>query len=65
MTTTRAGTSVTAAVLLRWLARATVALAPVEGYLTGAHPHLAKVAPALLIVVWAAVRVRQRQAPLL
>jgi hypothetical protein len=48
---------------LWWLACATVALAPVEGYLTGVHPHLAKVAPALLTAVWLAVRVRQRQAP--
>lgn len=51
------------ATALRWLACVTVALAPVEGYLTDVHPHLAKVAPALLVVVWAAVRVRQRQVP--
>jgi O-antigen ligase len=48
---------------LRWLACATVALAPVEGYLTALHPHLAKLAPGLLVVVWAVVRVRQRRAP--
>lgn len=48
---------------LRWLACLTVALAPVEGYVTSAHPHLAKVAPALLVVTWVVVRVRQRQAP--
>jgi putative inorganic carbon (hco3(-)) transporter len=50
---------------LRLLAGTTVASAPLEGYLTGAHPHLAKVAPALLTAVWLGVRVRQRQAPLL
>jgi putative inorganic carbon (HCO3(-)) transporter len=48
---------------LRYLACLTVALAPVEGYLTSVHPHLAKVAPALLVVVWVAVRVRQQQVP--
>lgn len=46
------------------LACATVALAPVEGYLAALHPHLAKVAPALLVAAWAAVRLRDRQAPL-
>jgi putative inorganic carbon (hco3(-)) transporter len=53
----------TATTALRCLACLTVALAPVEGYLTALHPHLAKVAPALLVVVWAAVRGRQRQVP--
>jgi hypothetical protein len=53
----------TATTALRCLACLTVALAPVEGYLTGVHPHLAKVAPGLLVVVWAATRVRQRQVP--
>jgi putative inorganic carbon (HCO3(-)) transporter len=53
----------TATVALRWLTCLTVALAPVEGYLTGLHPHLAKVAPALLAVTWAFVRFRQRRAP--
>lgn len=60
MTTARTAMTTVA---LRWLACLTVALAPVEGYLTRLHPHLAKVAPALLVVVWVAVRVRQRQAP--
>ncbi len=48
---------------LRVLAYATVGLAPVEGYLTAVHPHLGKVAPALLIAVWLAVRVRRRELP--
>jgi hypothetical protein len=60
VTTVRTAPATTA---LRWFACLTVALAPVEGYLTHLHPHLAKVAPALLVVAWAAVRVRQRQAP--
>jgi putative inorganic carbon (HCO3(-)) transporter len=49
-------------VTLRVLACATVALAPVEGYVTAVHPQLAKVAPALLVIVWLTVRVRQRRA---
>lgn len=49
--------------LLRVLACATVLLAPLEGYLHQVHPHLAKVAPGLLIVSWAAQRVRQRRPP--
>ncbi|MFS8101995.1 O-antigen ligase family protein [Lentzea alba] len=49
--------------LLRVLACATVLLAPLEGYLHQVHPHLAKVAPGLLIVSWAAQRVRLRQLP--
>jgi O-antigen ligase len=49
--------------LLRVLACATVALAPVEGYVSSVHGQLAKVAPALLIVAWAAVRVRRREMP--
>jgi putative inorganic carbon (hco3(-)) transporter len=53
----------TATAALRWLTCLTVALAPVEGYLTRLHPQLTKVAPALLVVVWAAMRLRQRQAP--
>jgi O-antigen ligase len=48
---------------LRCLACATVALAPVEGYVTAVHPQLTKVAPALLIVGWLTVRVRERRAP--
>jgi O-antigen ligase len=48
---------------LRCLACATVALAPVEGYVTAVHPQLAKVAPALLTVGWLVTRLRQRQAP--
>ncbi|MFI9814978.1 O-antigen ligase family protein [Saccharothrix variisporea] len=47
--------------LLRVLACATVALAPLEGYLLEVHGHLAKVAPALLAVTWAVARVRQRR----
>ncbi len=48
---------------LRVLAYATAALAPVEGYLTAAHAHLGKLAPALLITVWLVIRVRQRRLP--
>lgn len=48
-------------VLLRVLACVTVALAPLEGYLLEVHGHLAKVAPALLAVVWIVVRVRERR----
>ncbi|MDS0135325.1 MULTISPECIES: O-antigen ligase family protein [unclassified Amycolatopsis] len=51
------------ATLLRVLACATVALAPVEGYLTAVQSQLGKAAPALLIVVWLVVRVRRRQPP--
>ncbi|UJW31215.1 O-antigen ligase family protein [Saccharothrix sp. AJ9571] len=53
----------TGARLLRVLACSTVALAPVEGYLIAAHPHLAKVPVVLLAAVWAVVRFRARQAP--
>jgi O-antigen ligase len=49
--------------LLRVLACATVLLAPLEGYLQEVHPHLAKVAPGLLIVSWAVQRVRERRWP--
>lgn len=49
--------------LLGVLACATVALAPVEGWLAAGHPHLGKVAPGLLLVAWAVLRVRHRQAP--
>ncbi|MFI6099335.1 O-antigen ligase family protein [Lentzea sp. NPDC051213] len=45
------------------LACATVALAPLEGQLQQVHPHLGKVAPALLIGTWAAQRVRERRLP--
>ncbi|WNV88546.1 O-antigen ligase family protein [Umezawaea sp. Da 62-37] len=45
---------------LRALACATVALAPVEGYLLAVHGQLAKLAPALLAVTWVIVRVRER-----
>ncbi|MEU3622832.1 O-antigen ligase family protein [Amycolatopsis coloradensis] len=48
---------------LRVLAYATVGLAPVEGYLTAVNAHLGKVAPALLIVVWLVVRLRERRLP--
>ncbi len=49
--------------LLRVLACATVALAPVEGYLTALQDDLGKVAPALLTVTWLVVRIRQRRLP--
>lgn len=49
--------------LLRVLACATVLLAPLEGYLQEVHPHLAKVAPGLLIASWVAQRVRERRLP--
>ncbi|GAB2864813.1 O-antigen ligase family protein [Lentzea nigeriaca] len=49
--------------LLRVPACATVLLAPVEGYLQEVHPHLAKVAPAVLIVSWAVQRARERRWP--
>ena len=58
MTTVPAGTTV-----LRVLACATVALAPVEGYLSSVHGQLAKVPPALLILAWVVVRVRRRELP--
>lgn len=48
-------------VLLRVLACATVALAPLEGYLLEVHGHLAKVAPAVLALAWAVTRVRERR----
>ncbi|GAA1341793.1 O-antigen ligase family protein [Saccharothrix algeriensis] len=48
---------------LRALACATVALAPVEGYLLQVHGQLAKVAPALLTAVWLVARLRERRAP--
>ncbi|WP_244199686.1 O-antigen ligase family protein [Amycolatopsis thailandensis] len=49
--------------MLRTLAYATVALAPVEGYLTDIQGHLGKVAPSLLIVAWLATLFRERRAP--
>lgn len=49
--------------VLRGLACATVALAPVEGYLAAVHRDLGKVPAGLLLVVWAAVRLRQRRPP--
>jgi len=51
------------ATLLRVLACATIALAPVEGYLTAVQSQLGKVAPALLTLVWLVVRIRHRQPP--
>jgi putative inorganic carbon (HCO3(-)) transporter len=48
---------------LRAFACATVALAPVEGYLLAVHGQLAKLAPALLALTWVAVRVRDRELP--
>lgn len=49
--------------LLRVLACATVALAPLEGYLAAVHGELSKVPAGLLFVTWTAVRVRHRQPP--
>lgn len=49
--------------LLRALACATVALAPLEGQLQQVHPHLGKLAPGALIVAWAYQRVRERRLP--
>ncbi|MFI9452710.1 O-antigen ligase family protein [Amycolatopsis sp. NPDC052450] len=51
------------AVMLRVLAYATVALAPIEGYLAAVHPHLGKVVPALLVTTWLVSRVQQRRSP--
>ncbi|MEV6829525.1 O-antigen ligase family protein [Amycolatopsis sp. NPDC051102] len=48
---------------LQVLACATVALAPVEGYLTAVQSQLGKAAPALLILTWLVVRLRRRQLP--
>jgi putative inorganic carbon (HCO3(-)) transporter len=50
-------------VLLRVLACATVALAPLEGYLLQVHGQSAKVVPALLIGVWLFSLYRQRRLP--
>lgn len=49
--------------VLGFLACATVALAPMEGYLFQVHGQLAKVAPALLALIWIVVRLRERRAP--
>lgn len=49
--------------LLRVLACATVALAPLEGQLQHVHPHLAKVAPGLLVLTWVVRCVRERRLP--
>jgi hypothetical protein len=53
--------------VLAWLVRvltcATLFAAPMEGYLLQAHGHLSKAPPALLVLAWAALRVRQRRAP--
>jgi putative inorganic carbon (hco3(-)) transporter len=49
--------------LLRVLACATVALAPLEGYLLQLHGQLAKAMPAALIGVWAVSLIRQRRLP--
>ncbi len=49
--------------LLRVLACATVALAPLEGQLQHVHPHLAKVAPGLLVLTWIVRCVRERRLP--
>ncbi|WP_329793398.1 O-antigen ligase family protein [Lentzea sp. DG1S-22] len=50
-------------VLLRVLACATVALAPLEGYLLQVHGQSAKVVPAALIGVWVFSLVQQRRLP--
>ncbi|MFI9009112.1 O-antigen ligase family protein [Actinosynnema sp. NPDC053489] len=49
--------------LVRVLACATVFTAPLEGYLFQLHGQLAKLPPALLVLAWAVLRVRQRRAP--
>ncbi|MEU4804215.1 O-antigen ligase family protein [Actinosynnema sp. NPDC023587] len=49
--------------LVRVLACATVALAPLEGYLLELHGQAAKVAPGLLVVAWLARRVWERRVP--
>ena len=49
--------------LVRALACATVFTAPLEGYLLEAHGQLAKAPPALLVLAWAVLRVRQRRVP--
>ncbi|MGW6934583.1 O-antigen ligase family protein [Lentzea sp. NPDC054927] len=49
--------------LLRVLACATVALAPLEGYLLEVHGQLAKAVPAALIGVWVISLVRHRRLP--
>lgn len=49
--------------LLRVLACATVALAPLEGYLLQVHGQLAKAVPAALIAVWLISLVRHRRLP--
>jgi putative inorganic carbon (HCO3(-)) transporter len=58
-----AGRATRAATALRVLAYATVALAPVEGYLAAAQSQLGKLAPALLTLTWLAVRLRERRLP--
>ncbi|OLF12305.1 polymerase [Actinophytocola xinjiangensis] len=45
------------------LACLTVALAPLEGYLAAVHRDLGKVPAALLVVVWAVTRLRERRPP--
>ncbi|WP_409461656.1 O-antigen ligase family protein [Amycolatopsis sp. GA6-003] len=51
------------AAALRVVAYATMALAPVEGYLAAVHPQVGKVAPALLIAGWLVLRIRHRTLP--
>ncbi|MEU5259539.1 O-antigen ligase family protein [Amycolatopsis sp. NPDC021455] len=51
------------ATVLRVLACATVALAPVEGYLTAVQSQLGKVAPAMLTLTWLVARIRRRRLP--
>ncbi|MFD7660294.1 hypothetical protein ACFV4N_40485, partial [Actinosynnema sp. NPDC059797] len=57
------GTGPPAALPLRALACATAFAAPLEGYLLQWHDQLAKLPPALLVLAWVAVRVRQRSLP--
>lgn len=49
--------------LLPALACATVALAPLEGYLAAVHRDLGKLPAGLLVVGWAVVRLRERRPP--
>jgi len=51
------------AALLRVLACATVAFAPIEGYLTAVQSQLGKLAPAVLTLTWLTVRIRRRRLP--
>ncbi|MFC6089846.1 hypothetical protein ACFP3R_11245, partial [Saccharothrix lopnurensis] len=61
--TTGSPTGPLATALLRAFACATVFAAPLEGYLLQWHGQLAKLPAALLVLTWAAVRVRHRTPP--